>query len=76
MSFGPALTSCADLTREMPAEASARMDRVECALVSLREELRRLERLGLDLPLARCRTQVRYWEFLGAMLGLEPPEPQ
>ena len=70
MSFGPALTSCADLAREIPAEPTARLDRVERALASLRDERRRLERLGLELPLARCHYETRYWHFLAAMFTL------
>jgi hypothetical protein len=74
VSFGPALTSCADLAREIPAEPTARLDRVERALASLRDERRRLERLGLELPLARCQAQYRYWEFLGAIAAIESSE--
>jgi hypothetical protein len=74
VSFGPALTACADLSGEIPAEPTARLDRVERALASLRNERRRLERLGLELPLVRCQAQYRYWEFLGAIVEIESAE--
>jgi hypothetical protein len=74
VSFGPALTACADLSGEIPAEPIARLDRVERALASLRDERRRLERLGLELPLVRCEAQYRYWKFLGAMAAIESAE--
>ena len=44
-------------------------DRIHAALASLRHEERRLERLGLETPLARCRAQRRYWEFLPALFS-------
>ena len=61
------VTASADLRREIPASRSGRIDRVRAALSSLREEERRLTRLGLEAPLRRCREQRRYWEFLAAL---------
>ncbi len=74
MSFGPPFNASSDLAREMPAAAEARLDRVTSALASLRAEQRRLERLGFELPMARCREQIRYWEFLGALFAIETGE--
>jgi hypothetical protein len=74
VSFGPAFNATTDLAREMPAAPEARLDRVTSALASLRSEQRRLERLGLELPMARCREQIRYWEFLGALFAIETGE--
>lgn len=74
MSFGPALSGPANLARRMPDRAVERLDQVHAALSSLRDETRRLERLGLETPLARCHVQRRYWEFLGALFALEERE--
>jgi hypothetical protein len=52
----------------MPASAIARLDHVRAAVASLVDEQRRLERLGFELPLARCHDQLRYWRFLDGML--------
>jgi len=59
----------ADPALEIPAGSGARFDRIHAALASLRHEERRLERLGLETPLARCRAQRRYWEFLSALFS-------
>jgi hypothetical protein len=48
----------------MPATVTARLDHVRAAVGSLADEQRRLERLGFELPLARCHDQLRYWRFL------------
>ena len=66
------VTATADASREIPADAAARLDRVEAALASLREEQRRCAVLGLEIPLARCAAQQRYWRFVGALFALEP----
>jgi hypothetical protein len=66
----PSLTACADPTHELPAGAAARGDQIERALASLRDEERRLMKLGFELPLARCREQRRYWEFLRGVFSL------
>jgi hypothetical protein len=60
----------ADPETPMPAGAGACMDRVQAALATLREEERRLARLGLDEARARCRGQLRYWEFLAAVFDI------
>jgi hypothetical protein len=70
-----ALTSCSDLRRAIPPTAALRIDQAHTALASLREEERRLERLGLEEALCRCREQLRYWEFLSALFGL-PAAPR
>jgi hypothetical protein len=59
----------------MPPSAPARLDDAQAALASLREEERRLARLGLREALRRCREQLRYWEFLAALFSL-PASPQ
>jgi hypothetical protein len=53
----------------MPESHAARQDDIAAALRSLRDERRRLERLGLELPLARCHHETRYWNFLSAMFA-------
>lgn len=70
MSRQAAFTSSSDLHRAMPETAHARLDRTHAALASLREEERRLERLGFGEALRRCREQLRYWEFLAALFSL------
>ena len=65
-----ALTSRSDLRRAMPPTAALRLDQAHAALASLREEERRLERLGLGEALRGCREQLRYWEFLSALFSL------
>ena len=63
-------SASADLSAAMPAHDGARFDRLEAAIASLNAEQRRLERLGLWEALADCRRQLRYWEFVRAILGL------
>lgn len=63
------LTRSADPARPMPAGAGARRDTIAAALASLREEQRRLERIGFELPLARCHEQLRYWRFLDGLFA-------
>jgi len=70
MSRHAAFTPTSDLHRAMPETAHARLDRTHAALASLREEERRLERLGFGEALRRCREQLRYWEFLAALFSL------
>lgn len=72
MSFSAPLTSRADVSRPMPASAVARLDAAEAAVASLRDEQRRLERIGFETPLARCHQQLRYWSFVRAICALEP----
>ena len=71
MTGGP-ITEVADVSRDLPATSAERIDRVAAALASLRDEQRRCERLGFEIPLARCQAQRRYWEFLGGLFALEP----
>lgn len=70
MSVSRAVTASSDPTRAVPESETARLDAIHRALASLREEQRRLERLGLELPLARCVQQRRYWEFLAAVFSM------
>jgi hypothetical protein len=70
-----ALTPRSDLRCAIPSTAALRIDQAHAALASLREEERRLERLGLDEALRRCREQLRYWEFLSAIFAL-PAAPR
>jgi hypothetical protein len=61
------MTPASDPHRAMPASAPARLDMAEAAVVSLRAEQRRLERLGLEWPLARAARELRYWRFVRAL---------
>lgn len=61
------LTPASDRAGSMPQHRDERLDRITAALRSLEGEQRRLERLGLELPLARCHAERRYWEFLRAL---------
>jgi hypothetical protein len=70
-----AFPSSADLRRQIPAGEGSRMDRIAAALATLAAEERRLERLGLALPLERCRAQRRYWTFLRAVFALPGSVP-
>ena len=74
MSLLAPLTSRADVTRPMPIGAGARLDAATAAVASLRDEQRRLQRLGFELPLARCHEQLRYWSFVRALCALESTE--
>jgi hypothetical protein len=56
----------------MPEGAGARLDAANAAVDSLREEQRRLQRLGFETPLARCHQQLRFWSFVSAVCSLEP----
>ena len=53
----------------MPESPAARRDAIAAAVRSLGEECRRLERLGLESPLARCHHETRYWKFLDALFA-------
>ena len=55
----------------MPASPVARLAAAHAAVSSLRDEQRRLERLGLELPLARCHQQLRFWNFVEAVCSIE-----
>jgi hypothetical protein len=72
----PALTATADLSRPMPAGAGARRDAIAAAIASLRDEQRRLERIGFELPLARCHDQLRYWRFLDGLFAAADAAPR
>jgi len=64
------LTRSSDPSRMMPAGAGGRLDQAHAALAALDHERRRLERLGLETPLARCHEQIRYWRFVAALVAL------
>ncbi len=72
MSLNAPMTASADRARTLPASPAARLDAASRAVSSLREEQRRLERLGLELPLARCHEQLRFWNFVHAVCSLAP----
>lgn len=69
--FG-SLTPAAETARAIPTGAGARLDAAHAAVVSLRDEQRRLERLGFETPLARCHEQLRFWSFVSALCSIEP----
>lgn len=70
------LTGPSNRAAVMPEVAADRLDRIEAALGSLDGERRRLERLGFELPLARCHQERRYWEFLRALHVVAAGEPE
>ena len=64
------LTPPADPARTIPRSASERQWQIEAALTSLNHEQERLDRLGFEVPLARCHQQRRFWEFVRALDGM------
>jgi hypothetical protein len=56
--------------RRMPATAAARLDDIQATLGVLEHERSRFERLGFELPLARCHAEIRYWSFLASIHAL------
>jgi len=60
----------ADTRHEMPANRAMQLDRAERAIHALDAESRRLERIGFELPLARCRESRRYWTFVRGLLAV------
>ena len=54
-------------TRPMPSTPAARLDAIQSALSVLQRERSRLERIGFELPQARCHAEIRYWSFLEAL---------
>jgi hypothetical protein len=64
------MTAASDMRRSMPASAPARLDIADAAVVSLTAEQRRLERLGLEWPLARAAREIRYWRFVRALCAI------
>ncbi len=64
------LTPSADPAREISRSASERQWQIEAALASLNQEQARLDRLGFEVPLARCHQQRRFWEFVRALDGM------
>jgi hypothetical protein len=64
------MTPASDRCRALPASAPARLDVAEAAVVSLAAEQRRLERLGLEWPLARAAREIRYWRFVRSLCAI------
>ena len=64
------LVPLADPHRAMPADAADCLDHARAALASLRDEQRRLSRIGFEAPLSRCQDQLRYWRFVAGLLSL------
>ena len=64
------VTPSADPAREIPVHTGRRCDAIDAALATLSGEEARLRRLGLELPIARCHEQRRYWSFLRALFTL------
>lgn len=64
------VTESSDPRRPMPSDASSRLVAATAAVESLSVEQRRLERLGLEWPLARTGHQLRYWRFVRAMCAI------
>ena len=76
MSFVP-VTPFADPRRAMPASAARRLDATRAAIDSIHSEQRRVERLGLELPLARCHDQLRFWRFMDSLCSIAAgPSPE
>ena len=63
-----ALHPSADALAPLPASPGERLDRSVRAVQALEAERRRLERLHLERPLARCHEQLRYWRFVRALM--------
>ena len=72
MSSSHPYTASSNSRRSIPEHPGARLDRAEAAVASLRAELSRLERLGLEPASRECRRQLRYWEFVRALFTLQP----
>lgn len=64
------VTALSDPRRAMPSDTSLRLVAAEAAVQSLTAEQRRLERLGLEWPLARTEHQLRYWRFVRALCAI------
>ena len=67
--FAP-VTESSDPRRSMPSDTSSRLVAATAAVESLSVEQRRLERLGLEWPLARTEYQLRYWRFVRALCAI------
>lgn len=70
----PTLSS--DPAREIPNGLGARIDHIQRALTSLADEERRLSRLGLEMPLARCHQARRFWTFVDGLHQAAAREPE
>jgi len=59
-----------DRHRPMPEHVGARLDQACATVDALSAERSRLQRLGLETPLAHCDQQLRYWRFVAGLLSL------
>lgn len=64
------VTALSDPRRPMPSQPASRLVAAAAAVDSLTAEQRRLERLGLEWPLARTEHQLRYWRFVRAVCAI------
>lgn len=64
------LTVASDIERAMPSSVGSQLDAARAAVASLESEQRRVERLGFELPMARCHEQLRYWRFVESLLAM------
>jgi len=72
-----AITPSSDTRHDIPAHPGTRQDRIRSAIVSLRDEERRLRLIGLTAAARNCRQQLRYWEFIGSLFAIaDDPEPR
>lgn len=63
-------------TRTIPAHPGTRADAIAQALVAVRDEQRRFERLGFEEGQARLARERRYWEFVAALYALPAVAPR
>ncbi len=73
MSAPRPVTPAADRRAALPAGLDQRLDHIARARATLAEEARRLERIGFEDPLCRCREERRYWDFLAALHAMAVP---
>jgi hypothetical protein len=69
-----AVTPSSDPMRAIPGSPGERRLAIDAALSSIAHEEHRLERLGFEWPLARCREQRRYWQFVAALHAMTEGE--
>lgn len=70
------LTASADPEREIPNGLGSRLDHIQRALASLADEERRLSRMSLETPLARCHQARRFWSFVDGLHQVAAREPE
>ncbi|MEY4374085.1 MAG: hypothetical protein RL760_251 [Candidatus Eisenbacteria bacterium] len=64
------VTALSDPRRTMPTDPTLRLRAADAAVESLTAEQRRLDRMGLEWPLARTQQQLRYWRFVRALCAV------